>query len=111
MKENERKRLTSEMKNTLDRQVEFHTYVNKEKNRFNPEENSYRALGGLFKDKPASYDKRAYSEYLKKQAEEQTNRKKKDQLMSEEEYLINMNQLNVLPSLSLESSEWQLCLR
>lgn len=42
------------------------------------------------------YNKREYSEYLKKQAEEQNERKKLHKYMSEEEYRINLNHLNVV---------------
>lgn len=53
-------------------------------------------IGNIFKEKQSPYDKRQYSEYLKRQADEQNQRKMRHKYMSEEEYRINMNQLNVL---------------
>lgn len=55
----------------------MHTVMAREKGKFNPEDNSYQVIGNIFKEKQSPYDKRAYSEYLKRQAEEQNKRKKK----------------------------------
>lgn len=50
----------------------------------------------MFKPRNLSYDKKEYSEYLRRQAEEQKKRKEYSKYMTEEEYRLNLNQLNVI---------------
>ena len=95
MKQQQKNYLTNQMKQTLNKQVENHQWKAEQERRSNPEEASYAVIGNLFREKPSPYNKKEYSEYLRRQAEEQSSRRMKDKFMSEEEYRINMNQLNV----------------
>ena len=95
MKQQQKNYLTNQMKQTLNKQVENHQWKSEQERRSNPADASYAVIGSLFREKPSPYNKKEYSEYLRKQAEEQSNRKMKEKFMSEEEYRINMNQLNV----------------
>ena len=62
-------------------------------------------LGNLFREKKSPYDKREYMEYLRKQAEIQNSRRRKDKYMTEQEYKMNINQLNVTLLLIQESCD------
>lgn len=54
----------------------------------------------MFRPKEQTFNKETYKRELEIQAEEQRQRRLKENHMSEEEYKINLNQLNVLPVLS-----------
>lgn len=83
------------MKQTLHQQIERNTEQIKENSKTNPEDVAYHVINDIFKQKSIPIDKRAYSDYLKMQAEEHATRRKQERYMSDEEYRINMNQLNV----------------
>lgn len=67
----------------LSDQVRYRSQQNLNEKKYNPEDNSYQIIGGIFKDKRGSYDKRQYYEYLARQAEEQATRKKRWEYMDE----------------------------
>ena len=89
-------RIKEEVKETLDQQVKQHNYKKFEDSKINPEHYSYGVIGNIFRERAASYDKAKYVEELRMQAEEQKRKKKLENYMSEEEYRLNMNQLNVI---------------
>ena len=89
-------RIKEEVKETLDQQVKQHNYKKFEDSKINPEHYSYGVIGNIFRERVASYDKAKYVEELRMQAEEQRRKKKLENYMSEEEYRLNMNQLNVI---------------
>lgn len=61
-------------------------------------------MESVFRDNSAKHDKKKYFEYLRNQAAEQNEKKRKFNHMSDEEYRINMNQLDVKNILSLETN-------
>ena len=83
------------MKETLDQQVRIYNYKKHSDRVVNPEEMSFQFISHLYREHPPSYNKHEYQQQLRKQAEEQRNRKKNLNYMSEEQYKLNMNQLNV----------------
>lgn len=83
------------MRETLDNQVLTHQRKLSQERMTNPEENSYKVIGDVFRDKAKTYDKKQYYEFLNYQEKEQNLRKKKANFMNDEEYKYNLNQLNV----------------
>lgn len=83
------------MKETLDQQVKIQSYKRAEEHRVNPEENSFAVISNMFREKPSPYDKRQYSDYLRMQAQEHKRKQNEWNHMSEQEYRLNLNQLNV----------------
>lgn len=83
------------MKETLDQQVKIYNYKKQSQKNTNPEDASFQFISDLYRAHPPAYDKNKYYEDLRKQAEEQRNRKKQANYMSDEEYKLNINQLNV----------------
>jgi len=53
-------------------------------------------MSGVFKDHKKHYDKQEYSMILDRQVVEQKRNKMQHKFMSEEEYRLNANQLNVI---------------
>lgn len=72
------------MMHTLDTQLKVQNIRKHEEKQMNPEENSFRFIDNMFREKPAAYDKHKYSEELKNQAEQQKQRKKIHKYMSQE---------------------------
>jgi hypothetical protein len=89
----ERKNL--EMKDTLEKQLQLLNCRRSEEKSGNPEQVTYSFINNMFREKKAPFDKREYSQFLDKQAEEQRLHKLQQHFMSEEEYKYNSNQLNV----------------
>jgi hypothetical protein len=87
------------MKDTLEKQLELLNYKKNEETKANPEQASYSFIGNMFREKKAAFDKKEYAAFLAHQAEEQRNNKLQQRFMSEEEYRLNANQLNVHPNL------------
>ncbi len=50
----------------------------------------------MFQDKKKYFDKRQYQNYLKNQMEAQKRNKMSQQFMTDEQYKLNINQLNVI---------------
>lgn len=84
-----------EIKDTLQRQIQLLHQKKKEQSLTNPEQNNYSFFNSIFRERKASVDKKEYNSYLQKQAEEQRLNKLQQHYMSEEEYRLNANQLNV----------------
>lgn len=57
------------MKNTLDLQIDIHNRKSEQEKQVNPEQHTYSVLGKMFQEKQSPYNKREYSEYLKRQAD------------------------------------------
>ena len=81
MKKNQ---LQTNVKETLDQQVQMHNFQKQEEQRVNPEQNSYSVIGTMFRNKVSPYDKKQYSEYLKNQAVEQKRRRNEWNHMTDE---------------------------
>ena len=84
--------------------MKFHSQQVVDSKRADPEDHSYKMMGNMFRDRAASYDKKEYYEYLRRQAEEQNYRKKRWNFMNEQEYRYNMNQLKVIAYLFRKQS-------
>lgn len=69
MKEQQKYNLNHKMKETLDQQIKLHNQKGEEEKKTNPEDISYAVIGNVFKEKITPFDKRQYSEYLRRQAE------------------------------------------
>ena len=97
------------MKEVLDNQVIVNQRKKSEEKKMNPEENSYSVIGNVFRNRDSSFDKKKYYEFLTFQEKEQNRRKKNFNHMTDEEYKLNFNQLNVILFFIEESSQWKLC--
>lgn len=84
-----------DMKETLEQQVKIHNSRKNSEKQVNPEDYSFEFISNIYREHPPSYNKLQYEQELRKQAEEQQRRKKNLDYMSEEEYKLNANQLNV----------------
>lgn len=83
------------MREILDQQVLIQLQKKKEEERINPEELSYGLLGKMLDNrKPVNRQQQYYLE-LQKQIEEKQRIKEAEKYMNEEEYKLNLNQLNV----------------
>lgn len=58
------------MKKTLEWQVAVHQQKAEQEKKVNPEELTYGVIGNMFKPRHIPYDKREYSDYLRRQAQE-----------------------------------------
>ena len=76
--------LNNEIKRTLDDQVRYQSQQALNSKKSNPEDHSYSVIGNMFRDRNSSYDKKEYSEYLRKQAHEQSSQKRKWNFMNEQ---------------------------
>ena len=85
-KEEELKRrknlLNNEIKQTLDSQVRYHSQQALENKKSNPEDNSYSVIGNMFRERNCSYDKKEYSDFLRRQAQEQNSQRRKWNFMN-----------------------------
>lgn len=88
---------TIEMRDTLEQQVEIHNHRKQEEGRPNPEQATYAFISNIFRERKAPFDKKEYSLFLERQAEQQRLSRRQQQFMSEEEYRLNANQLHVPP--------------
>lgn len=84
------------MKDTLQQQLEMLNYKRMQETKTNPEQISYSFIGNIFREKKAAFDQKEYASFLTRQAEEQRNSRIQQKFMSEEEYRLNANQLNVI---------------
>ena len=83
------------MREILDQQVLIQLQKKKEEEKINPEELSYGLLGKMLDNrKPVNRQQQYYLE-LQKQIEEKQRIKEAEKYMNEEEYKLNLNQLNV----------------
>ncbi len=83
------------MREILDQQVLIQRQKKKEEEKINPEELSYGLLGKMLDNrKPINRQQQYYLE-LQKQIEEKQRIKEAEKYMNEEEYKLNLNQLNV----------------
>ena len=74
--------LNDQIKSTLDDQVRYHSQQALNSKRSNPEEHSYSVIGNMFRERNSPYDKKEYSDFLRRQADEQNNRKRKWNFMN-----------------------------
>jgi hypothetical protein len=88
---------TLEMRDTLEQQVEIHNHRRQEEGRPNPEQATYAFISSIFRERKAPFDKKEYSLFLERQAEEQRLTRRQQHYMTEEEYRLNANQLHVPP--------------
>lgn len=94
-KKQEKAEKNMRVKEYLDFQVVNHNHRLSEEKKIKPSDYSYSLLDNLFRERRSPYDKKQYYEYLRHQKDEKLEKKKKEGYMSEEEYKMNMNQLNV----------------
>ena len=88
--------LRQNMIDSLQKQVKVYQNKKEQERRINPEDYSFNFMSEVFKNKYPSYNKHQYYEELRQQAEEQRKKRKKQFYMSEQEYKLNKNQLNVI---------------
>lgn len=74
----------NEMKKILDFQIEQQKHRIEEEKKANPEDVTYGVLRNIFKEKEIPFNKKEYSEYLRKQAEEHKEREKLNRYMSDQ---------------------------
>jgi len=61
----------------------------------------------MFEEKRKGYDKQEYMRYLKEQETDKKRRAEAEKYMNDQEYRLNMNQLNVSHRLDAENGEWR----
>lgn len=105
-----REEMTNSMKQTLDEQVKIYNYKKHSEKNVNPEDVSFGFIQNVFREHPPAYDKNKYYEELRMQAQEQKQRKRQANFMTDEEYRFNRNQLNVLIDKMIENSDWGVCI-
>ena len=91
-----KKYLTTKMKEVLEEQMKIKDYQRYQEERVNPEELSYGTIGRMLSQKRHQHNKQEYFDDLKRQIQEKQKRKEAEKFMNEEEYKINLNQLNVV---------------
>lgn len=72
------------MKDTLEKQLQLLNYRRNEQKNANPEQATYSFINNIFRQKKAPFDKKQYSSFLDKQAEQQRLNKQQQRYMNEE---------------------------
>jgi hypothetical protein len=78
-----KERRNLEMRDTLEKQVQLLNSRRQEEGKVNPEQATYSFINGIFREKKPSFDKKEYSLYLEKQAEQQRLNRLQQKYMSD----------------------------